>query len=105
MGEDKITRLPVKPKHGTGNLMLVPPPPGKCNHFNASFEVDVDAAECTCSRCGEKVTPIFVLNELMRLESQWNRTRESYADEMKRLRERSSTKCIHCGKMTRISHR
>lgn len=105
MADDKVSKLPVKPKPGTGNLMLVPPPANKCTHFNASFEVDVDAGECTCKRCGEKVTPIFVLNELMRLESTWNRTREAYVGEMKRLHERTSTKCTHCGKMTRISNR
>lgn len=102
--DDNIVSLPVRPKANTGNLMLVPPPLGKCQHFNASFEVDVDAGECTCSKCGEKVSPIFVLQQLMHHESRWNRTREAYQEEMRRLEERSRTKCDHCGKMTRISH-
>lgn len=103
--DEKITTLPVKRKAPTGNLMLVPPPVTKCHHYNASFEVDVDAGECTCSKCGGKVTPMFVLQQLMHHESRWNRTREEYASEMKRLSERSKTKCDHCGKMTRVSHR
>lgn len=48
---------------------------------------------------------MFVLKMLMQAESRWNQTRESYQEEMKRLRERSRTKCQHCGQMTRISGR
>lgn len=104
MVDEKVTTLPVKFKAGTGNLMLVPPAPGCC-HYGASFTVDSDAGECTCSKCGGKVTPIFVLHQLMHAESRWNRTREEYQSEMKRLQERKKTKCDHCGQMTRISHR
>lgn len=104
MTEEKITTLPVKRKANTGNLMLVTPP-AKCKHLNASFEIDLDAGECTCSKCGGKVTPLFVLQQLMLCESIWNRNRETYIDEMKRLRERRRTKCEHCGKITHISHR
>lgn len=104
MADEKVTQLPVKPKVATGNLMLVPPPPG-CSHFGAGFEVDVDAGKCKCKRCGGEVSPMFVLKMLMQAESRWNQTRESYQEEMKRLRERSRTKCQHCGQMTRISGR
>lgn len=83
--------------------MLVPVDPMKCFHWNASFEVDVDAGKCRCKRCGEEVTPMFVLKQLMSLESMWMRTRAGYQDEMQRLAQRSSTKCQHCGAMTRIS--
>ena len=88
-----------------GSLMLVPPPFGKCIHFNTSFEVDMDAGKCKCLGCGEEVSPMFVLKRLMQDESQWMRTRAAYQDEMKRLKGRSSTKCTHCGQMTRISGR
>lgn len=103
--DEKITTLPVKRKAETGKLMLVPPPVTKCIHFNATFEVDEDSGECTCSKCGGKVTPMFVLKQLMHAESRWNRTREAYVSEMKRLGERSKTKCQHCGKLTRVSNR
>lgn len=105
MIDEKVVPIPVRVRPATGSLMLVPLPAIKCTHFNASFEVDVDAGECTCRKCGGKVTPIFVLEQLMLKESQWNRTREAYLKEMKRLGERSKTKCEHCGKMTRISRR
>ena len=79
MSDDKITKLPVKPKADTGHLMLVPPPAG-CNHYPASFEVDLDGGRCKCKSCGGEVSPIFVLKMLMQEESRWNRTREAYGD-------------------------
>ena len=103
--DDNVTTLPLKRRTDTGKLMLLPPPANKCSHYNASFEVDEDSGECTCLKCGGKVTPIFVLKILMHHESRWNKTREAYAAEMKRLGERSKTKCQHCGKITRVSNR
>lgn len=88
-----------------GRLMLVPPPLARCIHFNTSFEVDEDAGKCKCLGCGEEVSPMFVLRQLMNMESRWMRTREAYQVEMQRLHERSRTKCVHCGEMTRISSR
>lgn len=88
-----------------GKLMLVPPPFGKCIHFNTSFEVDEDAGKCKCLGCGEEVSPMFVLKALMQLESRWMRTRAGYQEEMARLKARERTKCEKCGEMTRISHR
>ena len=74
-----------------------------CRHYLTQFEVDVDSHTCKCLGCGEKVSSYVVLQELMRLESQWMRTRQAHQDEMLRLKERSRTKCQHCGEMTRIS--
>ena len=80
-------------------------PYSHCRHFRGPFEVDVDAGSARCLQCGETVSPIFVLEQLMKQESWWNRTRRAYQDEMRRLEERSSTKCQHCSLMTRISRR
>lgn len=103
-GSADVVVLPVKHvAPPDGGLMLVPPSIGKCRHFNGPFEVDENAGDCKCLKCGEKVTAIFVLTQLMRLESQWMRTRAAYQEEMKRLNERSRTKCQHCGQMTKIS--
>lgn len=104
-GADVVPFPKRKVEPPSGDVMLIPPPSGKCIHFNTSFEVDEDAGDCKCLGCGERVTAIFVLTQLMKMESRWNRTREAYQDEMKRLEERSSNKCNHCGKMTRISTR
>lgn len=102
-----VVQLPVKKAEPPdGSRMLQPVPfVGRCSHFNATFEVDVNAGDCKCLGCGERVTAIFVLGELMKAESRWMRTRAAYQDEMKRLKERERTKCQHCGQMTRISSR
>lgn len=99
-----VLKLPVKRSEPLdGSLMLVPPPYGKCQHFGGPFEVDEKAGDCKCLKCGERVTAIFVLKELMNIESRWMRARIAYQDEMGRLKKRSRTKCQHCGQMTRIS--
>lgn len=85
--------------------MLRPVEHRKCTHHFASYEVDVDAGKCKCLNCGSEVTPFFVLAQLMREESKWWRARATYDDQMKRLEERSRTKCMRCGEMTRISPR
>ena len=83
--------------------MLQPVPYSHCQHLFTSFEIDIKAAKCTCKKCGETVSPMFVLEQLMKTESRWMQTRAAYQDEMKRLAERSRTKCRHCGEMTGIS--
>lgn len=98
-----ILELPVKPRAtAEEGAMLQPVPFDKCQHLFTSFEVDVDAGKCRCKKCGEEVSPMFVLEQLMKAESRWMRTLDTYQDSMKRLAERSRTKCDHCGKMTRI---
>ncbi len=105
MSDDKdIPRLPVRNKQeDSGKLFLAPPPPKKCCHFKSSFEVDVEANKCSCRECGGDVSPMFVLEQLMKKESLWRRSLSNYQDQMKRLKERSRTKCQHCKKMTQIS--
>lgn len=100
-----IKTLPVKNKRNDNGLFLVPSPVNKCKHYTGPFEVDQDSGTCICKECGEKVTPIFVLKRLMDSESRWNRARSNYIDQMKRLKERSRTKCQHCGRMTAISRK
>jgi hypothetical protein len=101
-----ILKLPVTPRTPVSDERLLHSVPyNACIHFNGPFEVDDKAGKCKCLRCGGEVSPMFVLHELMRQESTWMRTRAAYQDEMKRLDERSSTKCQHCGQMTRISRR
>ena len=101
---DKIKTLPVKNKRqDDGKVFLVLPPYEKCKHYDGPFELDEDAGICRCKECGDEVTALFVLKRLMQKESQWNKSRSYYKDEMKRLAARSRTKCDHCGKMTRIS--
>lgn len=102
--QTNILELPVKPRPAADEgAMLQPVPYDKCQHTFTSFEVDVDAGKCRCKKCNEEVSPMFVLEQLMKAESRWMRTLDTYKDSMKRLAERSRTKCDHCGKMTGIS--
>ena len=103
MDGTNILKLPVKPKEPNDERFLVAVPTGACCHFRGPFEIDVDAGKCKCTQCGTEVSPMFVLESLMHQESRWMRTRAAYQEEMKRLDERSRTKCQHCGQMTRIS--
>lgn len=101
---DNVRALPVTPRPAPEEgAMLQPVPATKCHHHLASFEVDVDAGKCRCKRCGDEVSPMFVLERLMLQESRWMQTMRTYQDQMKRLSDRSRTKCQHCGEMTRIS--
>lgn len=102
---ENIVQLPVKPREPVGDAFLQPVPYQSCNHWQGPFEVDVKGAKCKCLRCGTEVGAFFVLEQLMQQESRWNRTREAYLGEMKRLDERSRTKCQRCGEITRISSR
>jgi len=102
-GGGDVVQFTGKKRPDDKGLMLVPPAVA-CRHQLASFTVDVDAGKCTCRTCGGDVSPMFVLEQLMRHESQWQQTRSAYQEEMKRLAERRKTKCQHCHKMTRISN-
>lgn len=73
-----------------------------CQH-RAGFTVDEKLDTVECTGCGEKLNPIWVLQQLSRMETRWHNHHVQYQDEMKRLSERSRTKCQHCGEMTRIS--
>lgn len=104
--DTKVVMLGVKPKPSPDSpLFLVPPPAEGCQHHFGPFEVDVRAGKCRCRACNGEVSPIFVLERLMHDESRWNRGRKAFYEEAARLRERSRTKCQHCGEMTRISQR
>lgn len=103
-----VVPLPVQhrqPPAENGPMLQAVPMFSRCIHFNTQFEVDVDAAKCRCLGCGLEVSPMFVLEALMRQESRWMQTRAAYQDEMRRLAERARTKCQHCGRITTISHR
>lgn len=103
--DTNVRILPVKPRPEPEGRYLVEVPITKCQHWRGPFEVDIDAAKCKCLECGEEVSPMFVLENLMKKESRWMQAHDRYQDEQKRLAERSRTKCDHCGQITRISHR
>lgn len=84
----------------------------ECNHksiykdgrfVDVTYQIREGETEVECGNCETKLDPMWVLRQLANKESSWNRSRQRYNDEMKRLAERSRTKCDNCGKMTRIS--
>ncbi|ABS14278.1 hypothetical protein I6H96_02815 [Brucella anthropi] len=116
--EDKITKLPIKFKSPPGEdepmLKIVSHEPGVCNHawqfrngrqIHATYFIREGETEVECSLCGTRLDPMFVLRKLAQAENRWQASRERYQDEMKRLSERTRTKCKHCGQMTPISRK
>ncbi|MGF6641814.1 hypothetical protein [Paraburkholderia sp. MM6662-R1] len=102
--DDNVTPLPVTQRNlGPDRVLLVPT--SKCCHFMTGYLVDEKLAEVTCKACGEKLNPMWVLQQLCHAESRWHELHARYQDELQRLRERQRTKCEHCGGMTRISGR
>lgn len=104
--DDKVTRLPVRFKDAApaDRTLVFPHEVGKsdgCQH--EKFIVDRAKAEVECGACGEKLNPMWVLVQLCGRDRRFHEAHKRYHDEMKRLSERSRTKCDHCGRMTRIS--
>lgn len=96
--------LPVKRKEppGADAPFLVVESLGECSHFGP-FVVNEKEDTVTCKQCGTRLNPMYVLKRLAMEETRWHRARSTYQDETKRLKERSRTKCRHCGEMTPIS--
>lgn len=116
MGDDEnVTKLPVRFKE--------PAPPertllhphelravnvNRCGHNEfegAAFIVDEKLDQVTCSKCGERLNPMWVLKQLTNRDSRFHEAHRRYHEEQQRLAERARTKCQHCGEMTRISRR
>jgi ribosomal protein S27E len=104
MPDDNVHELPVKirPELGDERALRVVSS-GGCWH--KVFIVDEKLAEVTCATCGTKLNPLWVLTQLAQSENRFHELHARYHDELKRLAERSKTKCEHCGGMTRISRR
>jgi len=86
----------------------------ECNHRrfwtgsdfqSVTYHLREGETEVECGFCHTRLDPMFVLKIMATEETQWSRNRERYIEEMKRLSERSRTKCFHCGHMTEISRR
>ncbi|WP_293862386.1 hypothetical protein [uncultured Alsobacter sp.] len=116
--DDKVKRLPVRfrtPRadDNAPTLHIVETwDRSACNHKyrfeggkmrDATYAIRDGETEVECGLCGTRLDPMFVLRRLATDETQWRRSAERYADEMRRLSARSRTKCEHCGEMTRIS--
>lgn len=110
MGLSDVKKLPVKykePPHADAFLVIKSGPKCGENGYDhiGPYVVDESQSEVECGACHAKLNPIWVLQRMARKETGWHRTRAAYEEEMKRLTERSSTKCRHCDRMTPISRR
>ncbi len=120
--DDKVKPIPVKFKKAPDSddppfLTVVSKwgdDKGSCDHRSyyadgrmvpVTYGLREGETEIECGRCHTRLDPMFVLRRLASEETSWKRHREVYIDEMKRLKERSRTKCYHCGKMTEISRK
>lgn len=87
-------------------LEIVRTSPDPCMfRHKGPYLVDEKLAEVECGTCHKLLNPMHVLAELARLETRWHDYRQTYQEQVERLRERSRTKCERCGQMTRISGR
>jgi ribosomal protein S27E len=100
--QDGVVQLKVPFKKPVPEDRMLVVEPRKC--FHGPYVIDEAAAEVTCKACGEKLNPMYVLAQLASKESRYHAAAARYQDEMRRLNERSKTKCRHCQKMTPISH-
>ncbi len=103
--DDNITDLGVRFKDPVSDEKMLNIVSRRNGCFDHSYVIDAEAEEVTCSKCDKTFNPMSVLMDLAQKESRWMRNMEQYNDEMKRLSERSRTKCDNCGQMTRISKR
>lgn len=105
--DDKVTPLPVKFKapEPAERSLLAPYEVGKRTCYHDQFVVDATLSTVECAACHEKLDPMWVLAHLCHRDHRFVEAHRRYADEMKRLEERSRTKCDRCGHMTRISWR
>jgi hypothetical protein len=115
--DDKIKPIPVKFKQPPGAdppFLVLVHHGGKCNHryqhvdgriITATYALREGETEIECGLCHTRLDPMFVLRIMAHEENSWSRARLNYIDEMKRLKERSRTKCCYCGKMTEISRK
>jgi hypothetical protein len=122
--EDNVTRLKTKfkkPDDDPPFLKVISYDRDHCNHryrwdgdamssagsrmVNATYLLREGETEVECGLCGARLDPMFVLRIMANEENTWTHARARYIYEMKRLKERSRTKCMCCGKMTEISRR
>ena len=74
-----------------------------CKHIRV--EVDRSLSTLTCLDCGREVNPV---EYVAYLAEEWKRIEymmKQYKDLEANHRERTRTKCMHCGKMTPVSKR
>ena len=79
--------------------------PNTCEH-KGPYVVDQALAAVECGECGAYLNPLFVLEKLATQEAYWNKRQEDLttylAEITAEIKDRTRTKCTHCGNMTAI---
>ena len=76
----------------------------ECDHTDVSYVVDLADSQVECTKCGKKLNPMWVLEQLAMREHRFHEAERTYREAISRLEKRRKTKCTHCGEMTQISH-
>jgi ribosomal protein S27E len=100
MSDEKVVRLPVKPKGAPRGELTIVSPYGGCSHTH--FLVDERASEVTCRDCGEKLNPIWALGKLAQHDSSLIQRWAHLSAHVKLLEKRVKVKCTGCQKMVTI---
>lgn len=72
----------------------------RCQHNK--FLIDPSASFVTCGMCGEHLNPVWVLDELRKQNSRYQRHVEFLKKEAELAKDRNRCKCEKCGQMTRV---
>lgn len=72
----------------------------KCAHKNIT--IDDSNTMVHCDDCGEKINPVWLLGEFMRIESQWGQALARLHRQIEDAQRKVQCKCTNCGKMTKI---
>lgn len=79
--------------------------PQQCPH-KGPFIVDRKLGSVECKDCGAMLNPIYVLEVLACQEAYWNMRQRDLSKHLaninQEIKERTRTKCTHCGNMTAI---
>lgn len=83
-------------------LIKAPRYPIKCKHGEFIVDDQLDTVEC--GKCGEKLSPVWVLLQFADKDSDIRRrfaTNEALVEEIQK---KTKCKCEHCGKLTKIAN-
>ena len=72
----------------------------KCNHSN--YLVDTSLQEVECGKCGKKLNPMYVIEQMCNAESQQRHRLSELKKEVENTELKMKCKCQHCKQMTRI---
>lgn len=101
--DDNIVDFPALGDRPQKALVKAPRYPVKCKHGEFIVDDQLDTVEC--GKCGEKLSPMWVLLQFAYKDSQ---VRQRFAINealVEEISKKTKCKCEHCGKLTKIASR